>query len=98
MSATDRKIEYYMKKESLKWANQASLIFNARKRMNIKQKDVASILYCKEQQYSAWERGISPIPARHLRAICSVFSLEERDLSEAMARDYQKILLLNSIR
>lgn len=97
MSATDRKIEFYMERNSRKWGNQSAMLFEARKRINMKQKDIVSFVFCKEQQYSAWERGVSPIPARHIRSVCRALIIKENDLSIAMARDYQKILLLNAV-
>jgi len=98
VSATDRKIEFYMEREARKWALQAGLLRIARANKKLTQKDISSACYVKEQQYSAWERGTSPVPTRHLRNVCAALGLDQEALAKTMARDYQLIILRNAVK
>ena len=98
MSATDRKIEYYMERDSRKWALQGGLLRIARGNKKATQNDIASLCFVKEQQYSAWERGTSPVPTRHLRNVCAALGLDQEALAKTMARDYQLMILRNAVK
>ena len=97
MSATDRKIEFYMERGARKWALQAGLLRIARGNKKATQNDIASLCFVKDQQYSSWERGTSPVPTRHLRYVCAALGIDQEALAKTMARDYQNIVLRNAM-
>lgn len=46
-----------------------------REDLNIKQKDIASILGITQQTYSLWENGNKIIPLKHLFSLCNYYNI-----------------------
>ena len=46
-----------------------------REDLNIKQKDIASILGITQQTYSLWENGNKIIPLKHLNSLCNYYNV-----------------------
>lgn len=50
-------------------------LIELREDLNIKQKDIASILGITQQTYSLWENGNKIIPLKHLNSLCNYYNI-----------------------
>lgn len=50
-------------------------LIELREDLNIKQKDIASILGITQQTYSLWENGNKIIPLKHLNSLCNYYNV-----------------------
>lgn len=75
-----------------KFANLGNFLREKREARGITQAEVASVLGCKSQFISNWERGAAAPPWPMLRAVVRLYKVDGREIVRLLVGEYEKMV------